>query len=129
MFYRSFSPGGFRAVLDHESTWARGCHVDAPQRNLMAQKDSTWISIPIDGLDNGAVGPAGSRPAVRQSNRTCKASPLIWKLPSSTRAPVAFQSPARSCDAPQASESRSDDVRKRGPTGTASGAAKAIPVL
>src|SRR5712691_4112105 len=75
-------------------TWVEKCDMSTlPSEILRPQKDSTWISISNRSAWNKGGFPAGSRPCnVRPSNRRCKARHLIWKLPSSTRAPVAFSS-------------------------------------
>src|SRR6266403_224821 len=73
-------------------TWVEKCVMSTPPSEILwPKKDSTWISISNRSAWNKGGVPTGSRPCkVRPSNRTCKASHWIWKLPSSTRAPVAF---------------------------------------
>src|SRR5882672_1634237 len=78
------------------STWAEKCDMSTfPSEILRPQKDSTWISISNRSAWNKGGVLADSRPCnVSPSNRRCKARHLMWKLPSSTRAPVAFSSPS-----------------------------------
>src|SRR3979490_3270592 len=111
-------------------TWAEKCDMSTlPREILWPQKESTWISISNRSAWNKGGVTASSRPCkVRPSNRTCNVSHWIWKLPSSTRVPVAFSSSRTIVRRAHRSASPLPmiyvSVR---PTATASVAAKAIP--